>query len=156
MRRTDREVTDAKRIDEVIRACDCCRLGLRDGDGVYVVPMSFGYETENGKRAFYFHCAGEGRKLELLKANPNAGFELDTNHETVRAEKGCDFSFRYSSVIGKGTVATVPDTQEKKKALALIVSQYGGAGNWRFTDAEAARVTVLRLDVSEMACKEHR
>jgi len=154
MRRKDREITDPKRINEIIAACDCCRVGLADGESVYVVPLNFGYSGDVG--VFYFHCAKEGKKLALIAANPNAGFELDTNHEVIRGEKGCSFSFRYSSVMGKGKITEVAEPAEKKAALALIVAHYGGPGDGRFTGAEAASVTVLRLDVTEMTAKEHR
>ena len=30
MRRRDREITDNEKIKEIIKACDCCRLGLND------------------------------------------------------------------------------------------------------------------------------
>ena len=56
MRRKDREITDLERIDEIIRACDCCRLGFQDGEGVYIVPVNFGFAWEDGKRVLYFHC----------------------------------------------------------------------------------------------------
>ena len=48
MRRTDREVTDPAAIDAIIRACPCCRLGLRDGEGVYLVPLNFGFANVDG------------------------------------------------------------------------------------------------------------
>jgi len=156
MRRKDREVTELRRINEIIEACDCCRLSLRDGEGAYIVPLNFGYECEGGRGRFYFHCAGEGRKIDLLKACPYAAFELDGNHALVHGEKGCGFSFRYASVMGRGTVETVLDRTEKKKALTLITAHYGVERDWRFSDAEAAGVTVLRLDVAQMTCKEHR
>ena len=50
MRRTDREVTDPAAIDAIIRACPCCRLGLRDGEGVYLVPLNFGFANVDGQR----------------------------------------------------------------------------------------------------------
>ncbi len=153
MRRKDREVTDPHRLTEIIRACDCCRLGIRDGDGAYVVPLNFGYKAE-GKGVFYFHCAREGRKLTLLAQSPNVGFELDTHHELRRGSKGCDFTFLYSSVMGRGVVRTVTELAEKREALTLLLTQYGGDGD-TITDAEAESVTVLRLDVSEMTGKEH-
>ena len=38
MRRRDREITDNQKIKEIIKACDCCRLGLNDnGKGCYGV-----------------------------------------------------------------------------------------------------------------------
>ena len=155
MRRKDREITDPERIDGIIRACDCIRLGIAAEGAPYVVPMNFGYRREGERVCFYLHCAREGRKLELLQQNPHVGFELDTNHLVHAAETGCDFSFRFQSVIGTGEVSFVTDLPEKKDALCRIVSQYSDRSDWAFTDAQAASVTVLRLDVADMACKEH-
>lgn len=156
MRRKDREVTDESAINDIIEACDCCRLGIKDGNSVYIVPLNFGYRYANGKGTFYFHCAREGKKLSLLKHSSAVGFELDTNHQVVGGEKGCDFTFLYSSVIGKGIVNAVEEPEEKKNALALIVSHYGGPSGSRFTDQEAQSVAILRLDVLKMTAKENR
>ena len=77
MRRTDREVTDPAAIDAIIRACPCCRLGLRDGEGVYLVPLNFGFANVDGQRTFYFHSAPEGHKIDLLRQAKTVAFELD-------------------------------------------------------------------------------
>ena len=34
MRRKDREITNPEKINEIIRRCHVCRLGLRDGNRV--------------------------------------------------------------------------------------------------------------------------
>ena len=61
MRRKEREVTDVKRIKEIIESCRCCRLGFYDGSEVYIVPLDFGYEEYDGKRVFIF-TARKGTK----------------------------------------------------------------------------------------------
>lgn len=155
MRRKDREVTDPQRMDEIIDACDCLRLGIATGEAPYVVPLNFGYLRQGAAPVFYAHCAKEGRKLALLAQNPRVGFELDTNHLVHAADTGCEYSFRFQSVIGTGDVTFVQDMEEKKDALRRIVSHYSERGDWAFTDAQAASVTVLKLTVAEMACKEH-
>jgi len=155
MRRADREVKDEKRIDEIIRACDCCRLGFIDGDSVYIVPLNFGFAKEDGKRVFYFHSAREGKKIELIKANPVVGFELDTNHSLHAGEKACDYSFSFSSVIGKGRISLVNDVDEKKKGFQHIMNHYAGNREWQFTDADVGRVAIIRMEVIELSCKEH-
>ena len=66
MRRTDREITDAEKITQIIQTCHCCRLGFCDNGAVYIVPLNFGYAEENGKRVFYFHSAKSGRKLDQM------------------------------------------------------------------------------------------
>lgn len=43
MRRTDREITDAEKITQIIQTCHCCRLGFCDNGAVYIVPLNFGY-----------------------------------------------------------------------------------------------------------------
>ena len=100
MRRKDREITQAEKIDEIIQKCDCCRIGLSDHGRVYIVPLNFAYLHEGGKRIFYFHSAKEGRKVDLIQKNGEAGFELDTNHALNRAEIACGFSYRFQSIIG--------------------------------------------------------
>ena len=71
MRRTDREITDAeKNHTKSIQTCHCCRLGFCDNGAVYIVPLNFGYDWED-KLVFYFHCAHEGYKLDLLHQNPH-------------------------------------------------------------------------------------
>ena len=80
MRRTDREITDAEKITQIIQTCHCCRLGFCDNGAVYIVPLNFGYAEENGKRVFYFHSAKSGRKLDLIAGAPSVGFELDVNY----------------------------------------------------------------------------
>jgi hypothetical protein len=155
MRRKDREVTDPRRIDGIIGACDCIRLGIATNGAPYVVPMNFGYTRMGEQAVFYLHCAREGRKLDLLRQNPCVGFTLDTNHLVHTDEAGCAFSFRFQSVIGTGDVFFVTDVGEKKDALRRIVAQYSARDDWTFTDAQTESVTVLRLRVAEMTCKEH-
>ena len=46
MRRKDREVTDEKKIMEIISQCYCCRLGFIDKGAVYIVPLNFGFEKK--------------------------------------------------------------------------------------------------------------
>ena len=69
MRKADREITDNKELIEVIRKCDVCRVAFHDEPYPYIVPLSFGFSYEKEQLILYFHCANEGKKLELLKQN---------------------------------------------------------------------------------------
>lgn len=155
MRRKDREIVEPARIDEVIARCDCCRLGLVDAGRAYVVPMNFGYRRENGQGVFYFHCAREGRKLDVLRQNPEAAFELDTAHLLRTGERGCDCSFAFESVMGEGTVQFVEESTAKREALGVIMRHMTGRADWTFDEAMLRSVTVLRLCAREMTCKRH-
>lgn len=155
MRRKDREVTDPKRIEEIIKACECCRIGLADAGKVYIVPLSFAYVQEGKKRCFYFHGASQGRKLDLIRRNAVAGFELDTNYQLKEDGKACGYSCRFQSVIGSGRILIVEDAAEKRQGLIHIMQHYSGKSDWQFDDRMADAVAVLRLDVEELSCKEH-
>ncbi|MCE5343637.1 MAG: pyridoxamine 5'-phosphate oxidase family protein [Eubacteriales bacterium] len=155
MRRKDREVTDPVLMEAIIADCDCCRLGICDADSVYIVPFNFAYTPGPDGGAFYFHCAKEGRKLDLIAQNAHVGFELDTHHRLISAQKVCGFTFLYASVIGKGVIIAITGVTEKKEALLRIVEKYSGSGEWSFSDEEAETVAILRLDVTEMTAKQH-
>ena len=79
MRRRDREICSFDEMMEIVQTCDCCRLGLVDEENsAYIVPMNFGAENSGGSLVLYFHSAQEGKKIELLKKNPIASFEMDS------------------------------------------------------------------------------
>lgn len=155
MRRHDREVTDNEKIGKIISLCHCCRLGFNDNGNVYIVPLSFGYEETDGRRRFYFHSAGEGRKIDLIAKTHYAGFELDTNYKLNIGETACDYSARFQSVIGSGKVDFVEDTEEKKRALQLIMYQNTGKQNWDFAETMLTAVKIFKLEIEEISCKEH-
>ena len=72
MRRRDREITDREKMLEIVAECDCCRLGLVDNGEAYIVPMNFGFEDAGSALTLYFHCAAEGRKLDLIAPAPTS------------------------------------------------------------------------------------
>ena len=120
MRRTEREITDYKSMLEVLRRCDCCRLGFVDGDAAYIVPMNFGFEDKDGALTLYFHGATQGKKMSLLPAQRTVSFEADCGHalfEGQSAWQGPAFAFAvalrerirpcadYGALYGKADVA---------------------------------------------------
>ena len=154
MRRHDREVTERAKIDEIIKSCDCLRLGLNAEDGAYIVPLSFGYAPEEPAK-FYFHSATEGRKVSMIGSGVMAGFEMDSAHRLGEAELGCKHTYFFKSVIGTGFVRPVEDLDEKKRALTLIMAHYRKDRAFSFTDEQARTVAVFCLTVDQMTAKEH-
>ena len=155
MRRKDREITDPEKIDAILADCTCCRLAFCDGGRPYIVPMSFGFAWEDGRRVFYFHGAKEGRKIDLIRAGGTVGFELDTHYKLNEGDSACAYSARFQSVIGTGSVSFVEETGAKLAALERIMAHLTGRSGWDFP-AEAVEATcIFRLEVEELACKEH-
>lgn len=94
MRRTDREVTDPEKIQDIVNRCTCCRIGFNDIGEVYIVPLNFGYQKNGDTYVVYFHGAHEGRKIDLIKKNPKVCFEMDTNYKLTEADIACGYSAR--------------------------------------------------------------
>ena len=155
MRRKDREITDETQIDEIIRRCDCCRLGFNDDGEVYIVPLSFGYEKEGETRCFYFHSALEGRKIDLISRGGDIGFELDCGYQLHTAENPCGYSAAFSSVIGKGRVKILTDNAEKTAGLQSLMRHAAGLEGCVFPQEMLEQVCVFRLEVTSLSCKVH-
>ena len=156
MRRSDREVTDKAEIMSIIEKCDVCRLGLSDDNVPYVVPMNYGYEYEDGKLTLYFHCAKEGRKLDIIAHNPLACFEMDCSHRLIEAEEACGYTMEYESIIGSGKIRMCSEKPEKIMALKLLMQKYAKGREFSFSDSAIDKVTVFRLDVAEFVVKRLR
>lgn len=157
MRRKDREVLDEVKIDKFIRNCDCCRIGFYDKENneVYIVPLNFGYSNVDNKRAFYFHGAKEGRKIELISKTKKVSFEMDSNHELIIGKMACNYSERYQSVMGTGLISFVEDKDEKIAALNEIMFQSTGKKDWDFPEPMLNGVAVFMIEVTSLSCKEH-
>lgn len=156
MRRRERAVTDRNHVLEIIQSCDCCRVAFSEPDGPYIVPMNFGIESsQEGQMVLYFHGASAGKKGELMQKNPCVGFEMDTGHGLVPGAQACSCSFLYQSVIGKGKIEAISNSEEKKHGLTVLMKHYMPEKEWDFPSAMLERTAVFRLDVTEWSCKEH-
>ena len=155
MRRNDREITDMMKIEDIMSRCTCCRIGFQDDGKVYIVPLNFGYVAKGDTYIFYFHGAKEGRKIDLINKNPVVGFEMDTNYTLNEADQACGYSARFQSIIGNGIVSIVSEMNEKKLGLSLLMEHNTGKQNWDFDEKMLNAVTVFKLEVTKMSCKEH-
>jgi uncharacterized protein len=153
MRRTDREITGILEIEEIIRKCDVCRVAMSDGTTPYIVTMNFGYMGGPARR-IYFHCAREGRKLDVIRKNNHVCFEMDTDHVLYKGESGCDWGMNFKSIVGFGLIRELNDINEKIEGLNSLMSHYSGKEEFTYNPGVLERTVVLRLDIMEMTCKK--
>jgi len=149
MRRSEKEIIDPEIIKSVFENADICRIGLIDGDMAYIVPMNFGYENKH----LYFHSAGEGKKINILKSNPMVSFEIDVDHKIIESGPACSWSASYISLMGHGEVEFIYDQKEKKRGLNLIMKKYSGKDDWTFPDDTIAGTLVFRISFEYITCK---
>ena len=155
MRRQDREIVDQKRIWDILRAADVCRVAFCGEDWPYIVPMNFG--ILEGK--LYFHCASEGTKLDLLKANANVCFEAEVGVEIAPGTEACSWSVRYQSVIGLGHASIVEGLEEKRAGLKALLAQYAVLARYSDRGIEipehiSPETVIIRVDIHYLNGKE--
>ena len=83
MRRQDRRVTDIEEIKGILNSTRIIHLGMMDGDYPYVVPLHFGFEFIDEVLYIYVHGHYEGKKFDLIKANPHVFIEIDGSDEAL-------------------------------------------------------------------------
>ena len=71
MRRKDREITDRGLIAGMLDMAEILHIAVRGEPFPYIVPLNFGYEWQGDELVFFFHSAREGKKLDLLRADPH-------------------------------------------------------------------------------------
>ena len=152
MRKKEREITDINDVESIISRADVCRVALSENNTPYIVTMNFGY-CGGDRQYLYFHCANEGRKLDMIRTNNYVCFEFDTDHEVLKGEKACGWGMKYSSVIGYGRIFILADEIEKKEGLDHIMAHYGGKGVYSYDEKQLVLTTVLKLEIYEMTGK---
>jgi Predicted flavin-nucleotide-binding protein len=152
MRRKDREITKKSELINIIEQCKVLRLAMQDQEGLYIVPLNFGYEYDREQPTFYIHSAVQGRKIKALSDNTRVAFEMDCEHRLVEAEKACDYGYEYKSIIGNGVASFVLEYEEKKQALSLLMKHQTGK-EFIFTEQETDTVAVIKIEVSSICGK---
>lgn len=152
MRRKEREIPEVTGLESVISQSDVCRVAFADNNFPYIVTMNFGY-SGGDHPCFYFHCASEGKKLEMMRKNNFVCFELDTGHEIYEGEKGCDWGMKFSSVVGYGKMYIIEDIESRINGLNCIMSHYSDKKGFTYDEKVFMNTTILRLDIEEMTGK---
>jgi len=149
MRKKEREIIDLSEIEGIIQKAQVCRIAMVDGNQPYIVPVCFGYE----KGVLYVHGALAGRKIDVLKKNNQVCFEMDADVEIRSAEKACQFSLKYRSVIGTGKVRFLEKDEEKARALNVIMKHYSDR-DFTFSKPDLDSVLVWKIEIDSLSGKK--
>lgn len=155
MRRSEREVTSEAEILAIISGCKVLRLGLVDDGKPYVVPLSFGYTMAGSELTIYLHCVQKGRKLAVLKKNPQVCIEMDRMTQLITGASGCDYSCNFESLIGDGQALILTDGAEKMTALNQIMKHQTGQDDFSFEPRIVAMTTVIAVTLQQYTVKRH-
>ena len=151
MQKADREVTDTKWMENLLRMGKFVTISMCMDNEPYVVTLSYGYE--DGR--MYIHTAKEGLKLDIIKGNPRVCGTVVEDMGYVHGE--C--SHRYRSVVFWGKMEIVEDIKERMHGMEVLLEHLEDDPAMlrnRFLKSRDAydRITVLKLDIGTMKGKE--
>lgn len=128
-------------------------IALNDDGFPYMVPLNFGMDIEDGQLYLYFHCAMQGKKLDLIRKDNRATFEMDCDHNFILYDERMSCTMGYSSVVGHGIIEFVEE-EKKYEALKILMRQYH-AEDFQFNTDMIKVTTVLKMKVLDITGK-HR
>ena len=149
--------TDKEQMEAILRDEDVGRLGLAVDSEPYVVPINYTYV--DGR--ILVHCALEGRKLDIIRQNPNVCFEVSRQEgrPTPHAGDRCDSPFE--SVLCFGTARIVEDVDERRDLLNIFQERFSTPSKprepisiERAENCGAVEITVVRMTGRRRAGKE--
>lgn len=149
MRKKEREITNFEEIIDILTRADTLRLGINGDPYPYVVPLSFGYEANNGKITVYVHGAADGFKHELLAKDNRVCVETDIFHRYTQTEHS--ITTEYESVIGFGKAETVT-RDEAVKGMDLLLAHCGFDG-YKYDKTVLSAVKIIRIELFEITGK---
>jgi nitroimidazol reductase NimA-like FMN-containing flavoprotein (pyridoxamine 5'-phosphate oxidase superfamily) len=151
MRKKEQSIDDEEELVSILRGAKHVTIAMCSDGEPYLVTVNHGYDVEN--RAVFFHCAQEGKKVDIMKSNPVVwGQALD---DRGYVEGDCDQY--YSTCQFRGMVTFVTDLDEKRHALEVIIKNLepvpGPVIEKHVTQKSVREVNIVRIDVEYMSGK---
>ena len=155
-----REIKDPAVFREILEECEVVRIGACDRDGMFIVPVNYGYDFLPERAGLgitlFIHGAKEGRKADAFAANPDVAVEMDCRHEVITGDYACSYSYAYRSIMGRGTVCMLTEKEEQIYALTKIMEHMAPGAKISFRPEMLERTAVFRIDVEEFTGKERK
>jgi nitroimidazol reductase NimA-like FMN-containing flavoprotein (pyridoxamine 5'-phosphate oxidase superfamily) len=117
--------------------------------------LNYGYNYDKNTLTLFFHSAKEGKKMDIIKNNNNACFEIDCDNRLIEGETACKYSYAYKSVIGFGKIILLEDMNEKEEGLNKIMRhQTEKEDVFVFSPDKIDNVSVYKMVVEEFTGKQ--
>ncbi len=137
---------------DLLRSQWVLTIAMCNGDEPYLVTMD--YLFVEAEKCFYLHCANEGRKLQILSANPRVWGQIVEDRGYIPGV--CSHAYR--CVMFQGRVEPVADHQEKRRLLELMIDRFEPdpepLKQRMLKNPALDRVTVLRVRIEALSGKQ--
>lgn len=144
-------IENREQIDQIIRSCKTCWLGMSVNDIPYVLPMNFALDGDS----LILHSAQSGRMWETLKQNRKVCINWTVGEELAwqNVKVGCSYRVKSKSVLVEGKVEFVDDFEEKTRCLQMLISQYSDR-EFKFSKPAVENVGVIKVVIETISAKE--
>lgn len=145
-------IEEKSKIEEIIKGCKVCYLGLIDTEGLpYVIPMNFGYQDD----IIYMHSAPDGHSIRSLEKNPDVcvTFCSETKLSFQHSEVACSYRMKGSSVMCRGKVEFVEDFDEKVEVLNILMKHYTNK-YFEYSNPAVVNVKVWKIEIDSITSRE--
>ncbi len=147
MRRNDR-ARDSKQAKKFLESTEHGVLSLVSPDNSpYGIPLNFVLKENN----IYFHCATQGKKIDILAHNAQASF-CAVASSLVQPEQ---FATNYESAIATGTVEEL-FAEEKRQGLLFLLKKYSPEhidAGLKYTEEFFNRTKVFKIKIESITGK---
>jgi len=139
-------------VEPIIKSCEFCHVSMVDAENKpYVLPFNFGYN--NG--IIYLHSDPNGKKIQILKNNPNVCINFTTDHELfhINDNVACSYGMRYKSLVVNGAVEFIVEKEAKIEALNIFMDQYVKDKEFCYSDPAIENVCVFIVKMTDYTGK---
>ena len=152
IRRKEKAIESKEEMIAILEKCKYITIAMCEGNMPYIVTLSHGYDRE--KNCIYFHCAREGKKVDILSKHSTVWGQAIEDHGY--AEGACDHL--YATTQFKGTVTFIEDVKEKEHALGIMINSLEPDPQAviieQITEKSVQRVHIGRIDIEYMSGKK--
>jgi len=152
MRRKEKEITSKQELIDILTTTKYVTVAMCIENNPYLVTLTYGYDEKNN--SLYFHCAKQGKKIDILKQNNVVWGQALMDNGYVEGK--CDHL--YATTQFKGTVSFIEDIDEKEKALNIMIKQQEKKPemvmNDQITKESLKTVQIGRIDITFLSGKK--
>jgi nitroimidazol reductase NimA-like FMN-containing flavoprotein (pyridoxamine 5'-phosphate oxidase superfamily) len=154
IRRKEKSIETEDEMLAIIERAKYVTIAMCQDNEPYLVTLSHGFDRQ--RHCIYFHCAQEGKKVDMLKMNNSVwGQAID---DIGYVEGACDHLF--ASIHFRGIVTFVDDIKEKEYALNVMIHQLEPDPEKviaaQITPESLQRVNIGRIDIQYMSGKKSK
>ena len=152
IRRKEKKIDSIDEIIDILTRTKYVTIAMCKDNVPYIVTVTHGYDSMN--KCIYFHCANEGKKIEILNDNNLVWGQALIDYGYVSGK--CDHL--YATVQFQGTVTFIKDIEEKRIGLTIMIEQQESSPenviHEQITKKSLQHVNIGRIDISYLSGKK--